>query len=35
MFLIMIMTIIGKDGKVYMEALDINRDGKIDYVKQR
>ena len=28
-----IYTVIGKDGKTYMEALDINRDGKIDYVK--
>ncbi|MCR4736287.1 MAG: hypothetical protein K5829_14925 [Treponema sp.] len=25
--------IIGKDGKLYMDAIDINRDGKIDYVK--
>ena len=26
-------TVIGKDGKTYMEAIDINKDGKIDYVK--
>lgn len=25
--------IIGKDGKMYMKAYDINRDGKIDYAK--
>ena len=26
-------TIVGSDGKTYMQALDINRDGKIDYVR--
>ena len=26
-------TIFGKNGKEYMKAIDVNRDGKIDYVK--